>query len=759
MIQLSDVPVYLVNDTEIVPDDACASSRIHQLTGRCISKEDASKGTITHSILESHNRSEDPYLLKLKFDCLASHDLTFVGVVQTAKASGLEAFPIPYILTNCHNSLCAVGGTLNEDDHQFGLSAAQKYGGIYVPPHLAVIHSYMREMHAVCGSMILGSDSHTRYGALGTMAIGEGGGELVKQLLGKTYDLESPEVICIHLTGKPKPGVGPQDVALAIIRAVFNKGYVKNKIMEFTGEGIESLSADFRNGIDVMTTETACLSTIWKTDEVIKNYFTCHGRGDDYKELTPASVAWYSGLVEVNLSQIQPMIALPFHPSNAYTIRELNENLSDILHKTEEEAKSLIKNRNLEFNLSDKIVKGRLQVDQAVVAGCDGGTFENIMYMADVINEKSLGNGPFALSVYPSSQPIMLELLKQGAVEKLIKAGATMRTAFCGPCFGAGDIPANGQLSIRHTTRNFPNREGSKPNDGQIASVALMDARSIAATAINGGILTSAEDLDFNFNAPEYHFDNNIYRNRVYNGYGNPNPNKELICGPNISDWPEIGRLEDNMLLGIASVITDPVTTTDELIPSGDTSTFRSNPIGMAQFTLSRKDPEYVRNAEYYQELERQRKKSEFPDDLKEVMEQLKNKGFHSLTPFNTGLGSLIYATKPGDGSAREQAASCQRVLGGCANIAKEYITKRYRSNLINWGLLPLKLKEKPDFEVGDYIFLPNVRIAIADRYKEIEGFWIGHGSVQKLYFGIGELTEDERNILLAGCLINFNKK
>jgi aconitate hydratase len=695
--------------------------------------------------------------LQIGFDCLASHDLTYVGVIQTAKAAGLDQFPIPYILTNCHNSLCAVGGTLNEDDHRFGLSAAKKYGGIFVPPHLAVIHSYIREMHAACGSMILGSDSHTRYGAVGTMGVGEGGGELVKQLLGKTYDTEYPEIVCVYLRGKVQPGVGPQDVALAIIGAVFKKGYVKNRIMEFTGEGIASLSADFRQGIDVMTTETSCLSSIWQTDDVIKDFLACHGRPESYKPLKPAAVAWYDGLVEVDLSTIEPMIALPFHPSNVYTIKALHENAADILRKTEVEAAELITGKNVSINLVDKVVNGKVKTDQGIIAGCSGGTWENIMAARNIIGKGKLGNDGFALSIYPASQPVMFDLLRNGAWEDLIRMGAIVRTSFCGPCFGAGDVPANGQLSIRHTTRNFPNREGSKPGEGQLAAVALMDARSVAATAINNGILTAATEADGDLSG--YKFDSQIYEARVYQGFGKPEKETEIQYGPNITDWPAIGRLEENLLLGIASVINDPVTTTDELIPSGDTSTYRSNPAAMARYTLSRKDPEYVERADSFKELEQQRLNGqELPESISAVMKKIHAASGIDLTTKNTGLGSVIYAVKPGDGSAREQAASCQRVLGGCANIAREYATRRYRSNLINWGLLPLLANDDIDLTAGDFIFIPQIRAAIESGQNTINAFYAGN-EIRPVSLSLGDLTGEERRILLAGCLINFYRE
>jgi len=757
MIKLYDTGAYLIHGRELIADSQEAAEQRVQRIG-AVSRAEAQCGTMTYAILNAHNQSSSMQELSLQFDALASHDLTYVGVIQTAKASGLTQFPMPYILTNCHNSLCAVGGTLNEDDHMFGLSAAQKYGGIFVPAHQAVIHSYMREKHATCGGMVLGSDSHTRYGALGTLAIGEGGGELAKQLLNKTYDIAYPEVICVYLTGKVQPGVGPQDVALSIIGAVFENGYVKNKVMEFVGDGIAGLSADFRSGIDVMTTETACLSSIWETDDVILRYYAKHGRPLDYQRLQPQRVAWYDGVVYVDLSKIEPMIALPFHPSNVYSIRDFREHAADILHEVERQAKELSGNASIEFSLRDKLKNGQLQFDQGVVAGCAGGTYENIVDVCRILGNSGLGNDAFALSVFPGSQPIMLELTKRGMVEQLLSCGALVRSAFCGPCFGAGDVPFHGGLSARHTTRNFPNREGSKPTQGQMAAVALMDARSIAATAVCGGILTPATDLDVDYKPVPYHFDDTMYKNRVYQGFGNPMPSKELRYGPNIVDWPEMGRMEEHLLLGIASVIHDPVTTTDELIPSGDTSTYRSNPIGMAEFTLSRKDPAYVGRAKQYQQLEAQRRAD--TDILPEVMALVRSiPGCEDASLTNTGIGSLIYAQKPGDGSAREQAASCQRVLGGCANIAQEYATKRYRSNLINWGILPLLARELPPLQVDDYIFLPGIRAAMAEGAETLMGYLLSGRQVSQLNMSVGQLSETEREILLAGCLINYYKQ
>lgn len=691
---------------------------------------EAKKNTIAYRILTTHNTSGNTDKLKIKFDALASHDITYVGIIQTARASGLRAFPLPYVLTNCHNSLCAVGGTINEDDHVFGLTAAKRYGGIYVPAHLAVIHSYMRETMAGCGKMILGSDSHTRYGALGTLAVGEGGPEIVKQLLGRTYDIDMPEVIAVYLKGRPGKGVGPQDVALAIIGAVFGKGYVKNKIMEFVGEGIASLPIEYRNGIDVMTTETACLSSVWETDGVTEAYLAKHGRAGDYAPLHPHDTAYYDGCVEVDLDKIEPMIALPCHPSNVYTIRELRENAADILGP---------------LGFGSKVTPRGIAVDQGVIAGCAGGTYDNLCAAAGILRGGSIGSGSFALSAYPASQPVFTALIRNGCAADLMTAGVTLRSAFCGPCFGAGDVPANGSLSIRHSTRNFPNREGSKPSAGQTAGVALMDARSIAATARNGGILTPATEIDYDCGIPEYNYDDTVYRNRVYNGYGSPDPSTELRLGPNITDWPEMGALSDNLLLAVASVINDPVTTTDELIPSGETSSYRSNPLRLAEFTLSRIDPGYVGRAKAAAQLTADR----LPEAVKTAVSKIYRDG-------QTAIGSLIYAVKPGDGSAREQAASCQRVLGGLANIASEYATKRYRSNLINWGMLPFILEGKPPFETGDYIFIPDVRYAVALGRDTLDAYAIRrNGSTVGFKLKLGALTDEEREIILAGCLIN----
>ena len=749
-----------LNGTEIVKDDADAQ-KVLASKNINVTKEEAAKNTIAYGILEAHNTSGNMDSLKIKFDCMASHDITYVGIIQTARASGMEKFPIPYVLTNCHNSLCAVGGTINEDDHMFGLSAAKKYGGIYVPAHQAVIHQFMREMMAGCGKMILGSDSHTRYGALGTMAIGEGGGELAKQLLQQTYDVKRPEVIGIYLTGKPQPFVGPQDVALAIIGEVFANGYVKNKVMEFIGDGISNLNAEYRNGIDVMTTETTCLSSIWRTDDEIKNFYEVHDRAEDYKELNPGSVAYYDGIVYVDLSTIKPMIAMPFHPSNTYTIDELNANLEDILADVEKKAVKTINNPDIHFKLRDKIKNGRLYVDQGVIAGCAGGTYDNICDVADILNGQSIGADDFALSVYPSSQPVFMQLVENGSIFKLMNAGATVRSAFCGPCFGAGDVPSNEGLSIRHSTRNFPNREGSKPGNGQIASVALMDARSIAATAVNKGFLTSAENIDVDFTKPKYFFNKSVYDNRVYQGFGKADTSVELKLGPNITDWPEMVALPENLLVKVVSLITDPVTTTDELIPSGETSSYRSNPLGLAEFTLSRKDPAYVGRAKEVQVAEKAIEAGNCPSqafpEVKPIMDTIKTK--FTISRDVMGIGSTIFAVKPGDGSAREQAASCQKVLGGWANIAKEYATKRYRSNLINWGMLPFIFDEENiPFENGDYVFIPQVAQGIKDKKSEFTAYVVRNGEMKEFTLKMGELTDDEREIILAGCLINYNR-
>ncbi len=762
MIDLYKTGAWLINGSQIIADDNEADAKLKQ-AGVSVSKEDGRGGTISHGILAAHNSSGSGQNLRLKFDSLTSHDITYVGIIQTARASGMEKFPMPYVLTNCHNSLCAVGGTINQDDHVFALSAAKKYGGIYVPPHLAVIHSYNREMMAGCGKMILGSDSHTRYGALGAMAVGEGGGELAKQLVGRTYDMAAPQIVGVYLEGEPAKGVGPQDVALTIIAAVFKNGYVKNKVMEFVGSGVSKLSVDFRNGIDVMTTETTCWSSIWNTDDQVKTYLEQRGRAGDYKELKPAAAAYYDGFIKVDLSKIEPSIALPFHPSNVYTIKDLQNNAKDIFAKIEEENKS----SGVNLNLGVKFRAGGVWADQAIIAGCSGGIFENIMAAADIMKnaDSSVGSGNFSMSVYPESQPTYLELVKNGAVETFMKAGVLVREAFCGPCFGAGDTPANNELSIRHVTRNFPNREGSKPNDGQIASVALMDARSIAATAVNGGKITSAAEIDIQYGKYKFFFDKTIYDKRVFNGAGNPLPQTELIFGPNIKDWPKMPALPENLLIKIVSFITDPVTTTDELIPSGETSSYRSNPLKLAEFTLSRKDPGYVQRAKDVQALEAQRSKGvsegALPSEVDAILKKINGiDGCSAVTLSDFGIGSAIFARKPGDGSAREQAASCQRVLGASANFALEYATKRYRSNLINWGILPFLITddfvlENGVFTNGDYIFFPNIKKAVSEKHEKIAGFVLGE-KTSEITVTLGELTDAERQILIDGCLINY---
>lgn len=759
MVKLYDTGVFLIDGKTIIEDNENAGRAMTEAKGKTISKEEAAKNTMAYGILSNHNTSGNMDKLKIKFDAMASHDITYVGIIQTARASGLEKFPMPYVLTNCHNSLCAVGGTINEDDHLFGLSCAKKYGGIYVPAHQAVIHQYMREMMSGVGKMILGSDSHTRYGALGTMAMGEGGPELVKQLLNKTYDIDRPQVIAVYLTGKPEDGVGPQDVALAIIGAVFDNGYVKNKVMEFVGDGISGLSVDYRNGIDVMTTETTCLSSVWRTDSKVKEWYDVHGRSEDFKEQNPGEIAYYDGLIYIDLSTIKPMIAMPFHPSNIYTIEELNANLLDILDEVEKTGAKQLDNDTIKFSLKDKVKNGKLIVEQGVIAGCAGGTYENICDAADIIKGNSIGNGEFALSVYPSSQPVFLSLVENGKIADIMMSGATVRSAFCGPCFGAGDVPANNCLSIRHSTRNFPNREGSKITSGQIASVALMDARSIAATAINKGVITPATDLDVNYTKPKYFFNGDVYKNRCYNGYGKADPSVELRFGPNITDWPAMSALTDDIVLKVVSLITDPVTTTDELIPSGETSSYRSNPLKLAEFALSRKDPAYVGRAKEVQKAEKARLDGKDPveafGELKAVSEAIK-KEYPDFDIRKTGIGSTIYAVKPGDGSAREQAASCQKVLGGWANIAKEYATKRYRSNLINWGMLPFIFEQEPPFENGDYIFVPGIRKAIDEKKKEIPAYIVKDGKLVPFTLKMGDITDDERQIILDGCLINF---
>lgn len=761
MIKLYEHGAYLLNGTEIIEDVNDAQAAVAAKTGQQVTKEEAAKNTIAYSILEAHNTSSDMERLKIKFDKLTSHDITFVGIIQTARASGLEKFPIPYVLTNCHNSLCAVGGTINEDDHMFGLTCAKKYGGMYVPPHQAVIHQFAREMLAGGGKMILGSDSHTRYGALGTMAMGEGGPELVKQLLNKTYDIKMPGVVAIYLDGEPSVGVGPQDVALAIIGATFANGYVNNKVMEFVGPGVDKLSADFRIGIDVMTTETTCLSSIWKTDETIREFYETHGRSEEYKELDPGAAAYYDGLVYVDLSKIKPMIAMPFHPSNTYTIDEVNANLKDILHDVEQKALVSLDGA-VEYSLQDKIRDGKLYVEQGIIAGCAGGGFENICAAAEIIKGKNIGSDAFTFSVYPASTPVYMELVRNGAVADLMAAGTIVKTAFCGPCFGAGDTPANNAFSIRHSTRNFPNREGSKLQSGQISSVALMDARSIAATAANKGFLTSAADvMDREYKAPKYHFDKSIYANRVFDSKGVADPSVEIQFGPNIKDWPAMSALPENLVLKVVSEIHDPVTTTDELIPSGETSSYRSNPLGLAEFALSRKDPAYVGRAKEVQKAQKAIEANQCPlevlEELKPVMETIRA-SYPEVGEGNIGVGSTIFAVKPGDGSAREQAASCQKVLGGWANIANEYATKRYRSNLINWGMLPFITEEKDtelSFKNGDYIFVPDVRKAVEDKTDAVKAYVVGD-SLKEITLKLGDLTDNEREIILKGCLINY---
>ena len=752
-MKLYDTGVYLQNGQEIIPENQADLP---------VAKEEAAKNTIAYSILKAHNKSDNMEKLQIKFDKLTSHDITFVGIIQTARASGLEKFPVPYVLTNCHNSLCAGGGTINEDDHMFGLTCAKKYGGVYVPPHQAVIHQFAREMLAGGGKMILGSDSHTRYGALGTMAMGEGGPELVKQLLCQTYDINMPGVVAIYLKGAPRPGVGPQDVALAIIGEVFANGYVKNKVMEFVGPGVASLSADFRIGVDVMTTETTCLSSIWQTDAKIEEFYAIHGRPEDYKELKPGNVAYYDGCVEIDLSEIKPMIAMPFHPSNTYTIDELKANLDDILADVEKRAQVSLDGK-IPFTLRDKVVDGKLYVEQGIIAGCAGGGFENICAAADILKGKNIGHDAFTLSVYPASTPIYMELAKNGVLAELIGTGAVVKTAFCGPCFGAGDTPANNAFSIRHTTRNFPNREGSKIQNGQISSVALMDARSIAATAANKGFLTSAEEFDGSYSEHKYYFDKSIYENRVFDSKGVADPSVEIQFGPNIKDWPEMAALADNLILKVVSEIHDPVTTTDELIPSGETSSYRSNPLGLAEFTLSRKDPAYVGRAKEIQAAQKAIQAGNCPaeavPELKPVIKTI-NKTYPDVDKTNLGVGSTIFAVKPGDGSAREQAASCQKVLGGWANIANEYATKRYRSNLINWGMLPFLIPSGDlPFKNGDYLFFPGIRKAVEEKADVIKGYTVEGDALKEFDVTLGELTDDEREIILKGCLINYNRK
>ena len=763
MVKLLEGGAYLVHGTEIVAQGAEAAAEIKSKTGREVSREEAARNTMAYGILKAHNISGNMDRLKIRFDKLTSHDITFVGIIQTARASGLTRFPIPYVLTNCHNSLCAVGGTINEDDHMFGLTCAKKYGGVYVPPHQAVIHQYAREMMAGGGRMILGSDSHTRYGALGTMAMGEGGPELVKQLLSQTYDINMPGIVGVYLTGEPVKGVGPQDVALAIIVAVFGNGYLKTKVMEFVGPGVSSLSADFRIGVDVMTTETTCLSSIWRTDEQIREFYEIHGRVEEYKELNPGEVAYYDGMIMVDLSKIRPMIAMPFHPSNTYTISEVNENLQDILHDVEERAKVSLDGA-VPYSLQDKIVNGRFLVDQGIIAGCAGGGFENICAAADILRGSYIGADGFTLSVYPASMPVYMELIRNGCAAAILETGAVLKTAFCGPCFGAGDTPANNAFSIRHSTRNFPNREGSKLQNGQISSVALMDARSIAATAANKGMLTPATEFDGEIGRYKYHFDSNIYKNRVFDSKGVADETVEIQFGPNIKDWPTMGALPENLVLRVVSEIHDPVTTTDELIPSGETSSYRSNPLGLAEFTLSRKDPEYVGRAKDIQKAEKARMQGEHPcqahPDVKPVMNVIRET-FADASHENTGFGSTIFAVKPGDGSAREQAASCQKVLGGWANIANEYATKRYRSNLINWGMLPFLIEEgELPFHNLDYLFFPDIRRAVEEKADVIRAYKVSveENRLTEFTLKLGELTDEERQIILKGCLINYNR-
>ena len=761
MVQLYDGGAYVLSGTEIIPDTADAAKILAGKMGAVPSREEAKKQTIAYGILRSHNTSDNMEKLKIRFDKLTSHDITFVGIIQTARASGLTRFPMPYVLTNCHNSLCAVGGTINEDDHMFGLTCAKKYGGVYVPPHQAVIHQFAREMLAGGGKMILGSDSHTRYGALGTMAMGEGGPELVKQLLNQTYDIPMPGVVGVYLTGAPMKGVGPQDVALAIIKAVFANGYVNNKVMEFIGDGVKNLSADFRIGIDVMTTETTCLSSIWKTYEKIQEFYEIHGRSGDYAELNPGAVAYYDGMILVDLAKIKPMIAMPFHPSNAYTIEELNGNLMDILDDCEKRAHVSLGDK-VAFSLKDKVHNGKLYVDQGIIAGCAGGGFENICAAADILKGRSIGSDEFTLSVYPASMPVYMELIKNGSAAMLMETGAVLKTAFCGPCFGAGDTPSNNGFSIRHSTRNFPNREGSKLQNGQIASVALMDARSIAATAANKGYLTAATDLDVEFRNPKYFFDSKIYENRVFDSHGVADPSVEIHFGPNIKDWPAMSALPENLVLKVVSEIHDPVTTTDELIPSGETSSYRSNPLGLAEFTLSRKDPAYVGRAKEIQKAQKAIEAGTCPleavEELKPVMDAI-----HTVYPEagkgNLGVGSTIFAVKPGDGSAREQAASCQKVLGGWANIANSYATKRYRSNLINWGMLPFLIDEgELPFTNGDYLFVPGIADLVKHAASKIKAYVVKDGGLKEFTLKLGEMTEEERQIILKGCLINYNR-
>jgi aconitate hydratase len=762
MVKIVNNPVLIINGRNIVSQesDFCEAVKSNNMT---YDKHEAKKGTMTYGILEKHNHSENMEKLQLKFDSITAHDITYVGITQTAIASGMKKFPLPYVMTNCHNSLCAVGGTINEDDHKFALSSAKKFGGIYVPPNLAVIHSYNREMMTKCGNMILGSDSHTRYGSLGTMAIGEGGGELAKQLLEQTYDISYPEVIAIYLKGKPNKGVGPHDVALNIIKEVYNNNFVKNKVMEFIGDGIEHLSVEYRNGIDVMTTETTCWSSIWETDEKVKKFYEVHGREEDYSTMKPGAIALYDGIVEVDLSQIKPSIALPFHPSNVYTIEEVKKNPQEIFAKIEEASKKTFESNDVKVDMMSKIVDGNIYVDQGIIAGCSGGTFDNIVAAADIMKGKSTGNDKFSLSVYPGSQPAYIELVRNGVVADLMEAGAVIKPAFCGPCFGAGDTPANNEFSIRHATRNFPNRDGSKPTEGQVSMVALMDARSIAATAINGGILTAADEIDVDYSETEYHFDKSIYEKKVYNGWGKEDDSVELVYGPNIKPWPKMPEVTENIVIKVVTHITDPVTTTDELIPSGETSSYRSNPLRLAEFTLSRKDPDYVVNSKKVHEYELAREQGKNVDEefveLKKAFDRIRAiEGFESIAPAETGIGSTIFANKPGDGSAREQAASCQRILGAWANIAKEYATKRYRSNLLNWGILPFLIKDENLIKKDDLVFVPGIKSAIENKVDEITAYVLDE-EPRKITLSLGALTDKEREILLSGSLINYNKR
>lgn len=755
MVTLISGGVYLKNGVELIEEGKL-------LAEDKVNKEVAIKSTMAYSILAAHQQAEGMDKLEIKFDALASHDITYVGIIQTAISSGLDHFPVPYVLTNCHNTLAAVGGTINEDDHVFGLSSVKRFGGIYVPPHMAVIHQYMREMMAGVGRMILGSDSHTRYGALGTIAMGEGGPELVKQLLGRTYNINRPGVVAIYLKGAPRHGVGPQDVALAIEKAVFTNGFVKNKIMEFVGPGISSLSMDFRNGIDVMSTETTCLSTIWRTDEKTKEFLTIHGRPEAYKELNPGELAYYDGAVIVDLDKVESMIAMPFHPSNVYTIKEINEGGVDLLREIEAQAVSQLDNKVLSLKLAEKYFRGQMHVDQGIIVGCSGGLYENVAIAANIVGGKSVGNDRFAFSVYPSSQPIYLELMKNGALIDLMEAGTIIRTAFCGPCFGAGDTPNNTGFSVRHATRNFPNREGSKPGNGQISSVALMDSRSIAATAIHGGALTPATEVDYDDTIPAYHFDKKPYDNKVYSGFGEGKKDSEIIYGPSIKPWPSIEELNKNIILKVAAYIDDPVTTTDELIPSGETSSYRSDPYALSEFALSRKVPEYVGRAKEVRALEKARQDGEENKELNNVYETVKNamglsESVEELKE-NTSIGSTIYANRPGDGSAREQAASCQRVLGGAANIALEYATKRYRSNVMNWGMLPFLISEEDSkkISVHDLIWIPNVKEILAGTEDSYEAFIIRDREVTKVELHLGDMQDEEKIIIDSGCLINY---